>query len=161
MVLPVKLFIWVWSICCGLFWLVRGVVTVPPVEGVAYQVLDWLMQVAVVGIRWQWMTWGRGSTETVCTHQIPCTCHSKPYVNVGETRRKRLLLQPLFFCCFENSFDFLFIFSLSCDVMSDIRIVWVNPDGKSDGKNRMRCAINKSGVYFCYMCIRVSEVRRT
>lgn len=103
----------------GLFWLVRHAVTVPPIEGVAYLVLDWLMQVAVVGIQWQWMTCGRDVLRSYVRTRYPILV-TRSHMWTWVRRNTGVFCYILlFFCCFENSFNFLFVFYLSllrCDV---------------------------------------------
>lgn len=116
------------------------------------------------GTLWHWMSWRRGRCQTRCEDRsYSVTCHSKPYVKVGETHQRRLLLRPFFFCCFENRFVFFFFdFSLSCECdvwhkcfRAKRRQRWCKRKGK------IHCAVNKSGVYFCFICVTESEVRQT
>lgn len=83
------------------------------------------------------MRMGRGRPETRCEDpSYSVTCHSKPYVIVGETYQRSLLLYPSLFLLLRKLFHlFLFPVSISvslsfANVMSNIRNVSVNLDRK-------------------------------
>lgn len=66
----------------------------------------------------RWEAWPR--RDAIADRSSAITCHSKPYVNVGETQQLRLLLHPSFFSVTSKtvpSFFYCCLFSLSLMIM--------------------------------------------
>jgi hypothetical protein len=110
--LPVNIFIWAWRVCCVAFWLVRDVLTAPPLKGVAYMISDWLMQILEVGghcdSEWEGgVAVRRRDVWIAVTLQLVTWSHMWSWVRRSSEVFCYILV---FFCCFENCFIFSFLF---------------------------------------------------